>query len=142
MTFPRTSTRLVIAVLILVVGAVGYVVFVKRTKVDTGRLSALVIVHPGVSGLKATAKEHALVPTSSSSYPTVKKSGESDPDHTGSFARLWEGSSSTHNAVTLLVDLLPDVAAAKATLGEAAKKQLGRSAYSSENLSFARRFTV
>ena len=124
------------------VGAVGYVVFVKRTQLETSRLSQLLIVHPGVAGLDAKAKQFELVPGSSSSYATVKKSAKSDPDETGGVARLWEGSSSSHNALTLLVNLLPDTAAARSTRAEAAAADLGPSSYSSEHLTFTNRFGV
>jgi hypothetical protein len=134
--------RWLAAGLILVVGAVGYVVFVKQTHLDRSRLSQLVIVHPGVPGLKPKAAAEQEVNTERSTYPTVKTSGENDYNHTGAYARNWQGTAASHNAATLLVDLLPNEALAAKTRAEAARLDLAAGSFAAEHFTLSSHFTI
>jgi hypothetical protein len=144
MTNRSRPLQVALATALAVLAVVGYVVFVKQTHVDVHRVSALVIRHPGTRPglLKAAAPRAQLVPTSSSTYATVKKLGLRDPDETASFARTWQGVGATHRAATVLVDLLPDETAAATTRAEAAKLDLGATSFASAGFVRTSRFSV
>ncbi|HUZ09171.1 MAG TPA: hypothetical protein VMU76_03290 [Acidimicrobiales bacterium] len=142
MTMRAFPLRAAVAVLVVVLAALGYALFVKQTRYDTARLSELVIEHPGVKGLKPKAAQAQVVPTASSTYPTVKQLGLSDANGTGSFAATWQGPSSTHDGATVLADLLPTDAAAGKVRTEAAKADLGAGSFSSAKFTLRSHFGV
>jgi hypothetical protein len=135
----------VAAGVVVVLAAVGYQLFVKQTHVDPARMSALVITHPGVPVLAPRAKQSTVIPTSSSTYPTVVAQGKHQPDQTGSFVRTWQGSSSSassSNAATILADLLPTDSLAATVRHQAVTRDLGPNAFSSSNFMLRSRFAV
>ena len=134
--------RVAVALLLIVLAALGYALFVKQTHYDTSRLSRLVVEHPGVRGLKPKAAQARVVPTASSTYPTVKKLGLSDPNETGSFGATWQGPASTRNGATILADLLPTEADAARARAEAAKLDLGAGSFTSVHFTFESHFAV
>lgn len=142
MTIRAFPLRVVVAVVVLALAALGYDLFVKQSHYDTNTLAELVIPHPGVAGLKPVAMQAQVVPTASSTYPTVKKLGLYDANHTGSYGATWQGTKTAHNGLTLLADLLPTHADARKVRAEAAKLDLAPDAFSSNHFTFLSHFSV
>jgi hypothetical protein len=135
------------AVLVAALAALGYVLFVKVTHplpsaTRTKRLSQLVIVNPGVSGVDAKPKQAAVIPSSSSNYALVKQLGSSDPDDTATYGRNWQSASDAANEATIFVDILPTTADAASVRNEAVQVNTKAKSFTSENFTLDSHFAV
>jgi hypothetical protein len=115
---PSGHRHLLASVVVLVAG-VGYVVFVKNTRIDRSGLSTLVIGRTGVSALSTKPVDSEFVSPAKSSFSEVKKAADSDPGATGGYGKEWSGSTASRDAATELVELLPTSAQAAWVRAEA-----------------------
>ena len=77
----------VAASVVVVLAAVGYVVFVQSTHLDRKSLAALVIDQTGVTALKSKPVEAEFVSPQKSAFAAVKKAAAADPDETGGYGK-------------------------------------------------------
>jgi hypothetical protein len=127
---------------VVVVAAVGYVVFVTSTRIDRASLSTLVIDKTGVTALKSKPVESEFVSPQKSAYAAVKSAGASDPDGTGGYGKEWSGSTASGDAATQLVELLPTSAQARSVRAEAEAAYTDASALKAAHTTVTAHFTV
>jgi hypothetical protein len=125
-----------------VVAAVGYVVFVKSTRIDRSSLSALVIGQTGVRALHSKPVESELVSPQKSAFAAVKKAAASDPAGTGGYGKEWSGSTASGDAATELVELLPSSAQARLVRAEAQAEYSDASSLKAAHTTVTAHFTV
>jgi hypothetical protein len=132
----------VLAAAVVVVAAVGYVVFVKSTRIDRSSLSALVIGQTGVRALHSKPVESELVSPQKSAFAAVKKAAASDPAGTGGYGKEWSGSTASGDAATELVELLPSSAQARLVRAEAQAEYSDASSLKAAHTTVTAHFTV
>jgi len=138
----RAPLPKVVASAVVVVAAVGYVVFVQSTRIDRASLSALVIDQTGVTALKAKPVQSEFVAPQKSAFAAVKRAAASDPDGTGGYGREWSGSTASGDAATQLVEILPTSAQARLVRDEAEAEYSDASALKAAHTTVTARFTV
>jgi hypothetical protein len=126
----------------VVVGAVGYVVFVKSTRVDRAGLSALVVDRTAVTALRSKPVESEVVAPQKSAFAAVKKAAATDPDGTGGYGKEWSGSTASGDAATELVEILPSSAQARSVRAEAEAAYSDASSLKAAHTTVTAHFTV
>jgi hypothetical protein len=127
---------------VVVVAAVGYVVFVKTTRTDRASLSTLVIDKTGVTALTSKPVESEFVSPQKSAYSAVKKTAASDPDGTGGYGKEWSGSTASGDVATQLVELLPTSAQARSVRAEAEAAYADAASLKAAHTTVTAHFTV
>ena len=140
----RLLTRIprLVATLIMVVSVVGYMVFVHSSHLDRKDLSSLVIEQTGVEALKPQPVESELVAPAKSSFTEMKKAWSIDPSQTGGYGKEWSGSTTSGDAVTQLVELLPTSAEAKLVRAEAVAEYSDTKTLKAADTTLTSRFTL
>jgi hypothetical protein len=131
-----------LAAVVVGFAVVGYVVFVKTTRTDGTRLSALVISQTGVGALKSKPVDAEFVAPTKSAFAAVKKAAASDPEETGGYGREWSGSTASGDAATQLVELLPTSGQAKAARTEAEAEYTDAAALKAARTTVTAHFSV
>jgi len=132
----------VLASAVVVVGAVGYVVFVKSTRVDRAGLSALVVDRTAVTALTSKPVESEVVAPQKSAFAAVKRAAATDPDGTGGYGKEWSGSTASGDAATELVEILPSSAQARSVRAEAEAAYSDASSLKAAHTTVTAHFTV
>ncbi|MGA2302986.1 MAG: hypothetical protein ABSH29_02180 [Acidimicrobiales bacterium] len=132
----------VLASAVVVVAAVGYVVFVKSTRIDRASLSALVIDRTAVTALKSKPVESEFVSPQKSAFAAVKKAAASDPGGTGGYGKEWSGSTASGDAATQLVEILPSSAQARSVRAEAEAEYSDASSLKAAHTAVTAHFSV
>jgi hypothetical protein len=138
----RASLPIVAASVVVVVAAVGYIVFVQSTHLDRKSLSTLVIDQTDVTALKSTPVEAELVSPEKSAFVAVKKASAADPDETGGYGKEWAGSTASGDAATVLVEILPTSAQAQQVRAEAEAEYADARSLKAAHTTATARFTV
>ncbi len=128
--------------MVVVLAAVGYVVFVQSTHLDRKSLAALVIDQTGVTALKSKPVEAEFVSPEKSAFAAVKKAAAADPDETGGYGKEWAGSTASGDAATQLVEILPTSAQAQQVRAEAEAEYTDASSLKAAHTTVTARFTV
>jgi hypothetical protein len=131
-----------VAAAVVVVAAVGYVVFVKNTRIEQTSLSALVIDRTGVAALKSKPVESEFVSPQKSAFAAVKKAAASDPDGTGGYGKEWSGSTASGDAATQLIEVLPTPAQARLVRAEAEAEYTDAKSLKSADTTVTAHFTL
>jgi hypothetical protein len=131
-----------IAAAVVVLAAIGYVVFVKNTRTDGTSLSALVIDQTGVTALKSKPVDSEFVSPKKSAFAAVKKAAASDPDETGGYGKEWSGTTASGNAATQLIEMLPTKAEATLTRTEAEAEYTDAASLKAAHTTVTARFSV
>jgi hypothetical protein len=123
------------ALAVVVVAAVGFVVFIPTTRVNGADFSSLVVPHTGISQLVAKPEQWQAVPLRSSQFPALKGAAARAPQETGGWSALWGGSSTNvADYAELLVTQLPSAAEARTVQGDMEAVYLKPTAWSSQSL--------
>jgi hypothetical protein len=109
-------TRVLRAVVVLVLAGIGYVLFIPQSQVDRQLLGNLVITRTTLPGVPHKAKLEQSVKPSQSSFAVTRKAGRENPDETGVYAREWYVSSAAPPEVGVVLQLLPTESQAHALL--------------------------
>lgn len=136
------SIRLTVSLVLLVLAAVGYLLFVKQTVVEPSRAGALIVDRTGLSQLPGRPSHSEVVPADGSSLKAVKDAARDD--RTAGYVKVWSGKSSTGEEASILVAALPTIGQAKKAQSEADGQYLHMSAaeLTSDHLSVSGRFGV
>lgn len=114
--------RILRPVVVLVLGVIGFAVFVPQTVAVTSRMSRLVVTRPSIAGIKfKSAAESQALESSAIPLAEVKKAQAAQPAQAGAFVRAWTGPTKTETTATVLVSVLPDDQRAVVALGQAEK---------------------
>jgi len=132
----------VVASVVVVVAALGYVVLVKSTRIDHSSLSALVIPQTGLTALKPKPVDAEFVAPTKSAFAAVKEAASSDPGETGGYGKEWSGSTSSGDAATQLVEFLPTSAQARLVRAEAEAEYSDKSSLQAAHITVTARFSV
>lgn len=110
--------RLARGLVVLVVAAVCWALFVTDQHVDAGRMATLVVRDPHLAGIRPKSVAGRTLPASSSTVGVIRAAERRDPAHTGIYEIGWEatGANPASTNVGLLVQLVPDTATARTVL--------------------------
>jgi hypothetical protein len=133
--------RLLSAVAIIVLGAVGYALFGTESAVDGSRMARLVLPRPGIAHFNSKPFESTFEPPASSSSSVIKQAGVSDPNHTGVYQVAWRTGSPV-SETGLMVELLPSAARARAAQNQLEDQYTNSKKLSAEELTLTGKFTV
>jgi len=121
----------------LAAAAAVYLAFVSVDKVETGRLSRLVVTKPP-AGFNPKPAAANTVPASSSQFAAVKAAGKRSPHSTGTYSIEWSDSTGGgSNAVSLVVSVLPTAADAAKVQSEAKSTYLSTGSLKSASYTYA-----
>lgn len=131
------------AVLLLVLGAVGYVLFIPTHTVHRSRLATLV-AHQPPGGFKAKPTTVQEVPSAKSQFSDVAAAGKQSPNSTGAYQVSWQGNgkSSSSDQASVLVSMLPSTKQADAVLAQAEKLYLSSKGLKSDGYAKPQSFSV
>jgi hypothetical protein len=133
--------RLLGAVAIVVLGAVGYALFGSVTAIDGNGMARLVIPRPGIAPFNSKPFESTFEPPAHSASSVVRQAGVSHPNETGVYQVAWRGGSPTSEA-GLMVELLPSAGRARAAQNQLEEQYSNSKKLSAEELTLTGRFTV
>lgn len=113
-----------------------YFAFVSVDKIDTHRMSQLVVATPP-AGFKPKPAAANPVPASSSHFAALKAAAKRSPHSTGSYSIEWADSTGGVNAVSLVVSVLPSPADAARVQAEAKSTYLSKTSLKAESYTYA-----
>lgn len=138
----KLIVELVVAVVIIVGGVIGYFHIVPVNTVATGRLSKLVLSNPDIAHIQGTASLAQPTPIEASGLASLIQGATLDPGQTGAFTSQWFGLGAAGGSAAIFVELLPNTTLA----GQAATEQLNQtmsdSALKKANYPVKSRFTI
>jgi hypothetical protein len=110
--------RVARGLVVLVVAAVCWALFVTDQHMDTGRMGTLVVRDPHLAGIRPKPVAERTLPASASTVSVIRTAERRDPAHTGIYEIGWEatGANPASTNVGLLVQLVPDTATARTVL--------------------------
>jgi len=117
-TFPVTRGRVLRVVVVLLLAAAGYFVFVRQSTVDRHLLARLVLTRTALSGVPAKAGLSESVLPSQSTFAVTRRAAKRHPSSTAMYAREWYVSSSGPPEAGIVLQLLPDDATASRLVAE------------------------
>jgi hypothetical protein len=102
------------AVVVVVVAAIGWYLFIPQSHIERSLLSALVPVHTALAPkVPAKAKLSEAINPSQSTFRATRAAARRDPAHTGLYAREWYVVAQGPPEVGIVLQLLPDDATAR-----------------------------
>jgi hypothetical protein len=139
----RDLVRVILALAVLVVGAVCAVTLGSVTVVDGNRMSTLVIKTSGLPGFKIHSSSSGFAPPAYNASPIVRKAGQTNPTETGAYETGWNHrSSASAGQAGVAVELLPTPALAAANLKYIEKQYTQAKSLGSEGLTPTGTFTI
>lgn len=115
----------IVAVVFLVLAAIGYDRYVPIHHLDRSRLAELVVTTPP-AGFTTKPSASNQVQASSDPFSTVGSIAKKSPSGTGAWAVSWADPASQNDSATILVSLLPNGAGAEQVEVQAVKAAIGR----------------
>lgn len=140
---PRRATVMAggVAVLVLVVAAIGYQQVIPITHVARGRLAELVITQPGVKEFDTKPAQSAELPVAKTGLSVLEAAAKKSPNATGSYLVAWAGAG-PNNAMESVVFLAPSADVARKVDAQILAMNLSAQALSSSQLNRLSTFTV
>jgi len=126
----RRVVPIAIAAIILLLATVVAIRDLPIRHVERSRLARLAVTAPP-PGFKAKPSV-AIVAASSNPFSGVAAATKRSPNATGSYSVEWSGTSSSNDAASFLVSLLPSASQARVVQSEAIKANLGGDSYTEE----------
>jgi hypothetical protein len=133
--------RLLSAVAIVVLGAVGYALFGSVTAIDGDRMARLVLSSPRIAQFKSQPFESTFEPPTGSGSSVVRRAGTSSPTETGIYQVAWRGRSKT-SETGFVVELLPSSALARSARNQLVYQYSNPKKLTAETLTLTGKFTV
>lgn len=112
--------RLGRGLVVLVVAAACWALFVSDQHVDTARMATLTVHDPHLAGIRPKPVGGRVLPASASTVGIIRAAERRDPAHTGIYEIGWDatGANPAATNVGLLVQLVPATATARTVLAD------------------------
>ncbi len=130
-----------VAVLVLVVAAVGYQQVIPITHVARGRLARLVVTRSGVKEFDTKPAQAVELPVAKTGLSVLEGAGKKSPDASGSYLVAWTGPGA-NNALETVAFVAPSADVAKRLEAQVVSTNLSAQALSSSSLKRLSTFTV
>jgi hypothetical protein len=141
MRSPRL-VRLSIAIVVVVLAAVGYALFIPVKVLHPNLLGRLIVPQTNIPTISATPTFAADLPISSTSLKGLQTAAVSSPGETGNYASDWFAGNSSGSSATLQIALVPTASEAKTVLGQAAAEDIDAAALKAGNHKLQTSFTA
>ncbi len=140
---PRRTSAVAggIALIVLVVAAVGYSKVISITHVDRGRLARLVVTQPAVKEFDTKPAQAAELPVAKTGLSVLEAAAQKAPNTSGSYLVAWAGAGA-NNALETVAFLAPSPDVAKRLEAQVVSTNLSAQALSSSSLNRLSTFTV
>jgi hypothetical protein len=129
------------AVLVLVVAAIGYELYIPIHHVERARLSRLAVIPPP-AGFKAKPANASELAAADNPFAAFKTAASHSPNATGAYSVHWSDSASTSDIAQLLVAWLPSTADAAAVAKQATTTYLAPTSFKTDSYTLLGRLTV
>lgn len=129
------------ALLVLVLAAVGYELYIPVHHVERGRLSRLAVT-AAPAGFKAKPTASSEVSAADNPFAAFKTAAGHSPNATGAYSVQWSDAASTNDTAQLLVSWLPSAADATAVVKQATTTYLSPTSFKTDSYTLLSRLTV
>ncbi|MDQ2726591.1 MAG: hypothetical protein M3Y91_01705 [Actinomycetota bacterium] len=130
-----------VAVVVVVLAAVGYQQVIPITHVDRSRLARLVVNRPGIKEFDTKPAQAVELPVAKTGLSVLESAAKKAPDTTGAYLAVRTGGTSNH-ALETVAFLAPSAAVAKRLEAQVVSSNLSAQALASSSLNRLSTFTV